>query len=113
MSPEVAEFIDKPMNPETMDDQACLRLTSIIVGSFRNDYIWGKTHLLKYYHDMDYKEWIYTRHDRGGSPWLIKLYFEVKEAILSDQYGISGFIDPKDIIYNWDQEVEKNLRRKA
>lgn len=110
MSPEVASYIDKPLNPETANDQACLKFVSMLIGGLRSDYIWGKTELLRYYHDMTWKEWDKIPHNRGGSPWMINLYFRSKQEILSDVFGIGGFYDPKDVIATWDREVENELR---
>lgn len=106
MSPEVASYIDKPLNPETADNQACLRFVSMLVGGLRADYIYGKKELLRYYHDMTWSEWDKIPHNRGGSPWMINLYFRSKYEILSDMLGISGFYDPKDIIAAWDREID-------
>ena len=110
MSPEVEEMLSKPMNPETMDNEACAKLMSIIVGGFKTPYIYGRLHLLKYYGDMSYKEWMLTPHTRGGSPWFVREYFRIKKDILNDIYGLSGFIPPEDILSAWNAEVNKKLR---
>ena len=109
MSPEIASYIDKPLNPKTANDQACLKFVSMLIGGLRADYIYGKKELLRSYGNMTYSEWNKIPHKKGN-PWMILNYFRSKQEILSDVFGIGGFYDPKDIIATWDREVDKEIR---
>lgn len=105
------EMVNQPMDPELMNDSTCMLFVAMLIGFARSDYILGKKELLKYYHDMSYDEWKKIPH-KWGSVWMIKNYFEAKENMLNDIYGISGFFDPKDVIAVWDREVEKEMKKK-
>lgn len=109
MTPYVEEMLSKPLNPETMDNDAAVKLMSIVIGGYHRDYIWGRSQLLKYYHDMTYEEWQKIPHRNGSkvNSWAIRLYFEAKEAILNDECGISGFVAPSAVIASWNREMER------
>ena len=101
------------MAKQKYDDEGILKLAAGIFQQTKSDYIIGKILMIRKLRNVvSFEAWNkeYRKNFGPDTVKRIDLYFDAKNLIEKDPYGvISGISDPRTIFKNWDKEVNNAI----